>query len=454
MRSVLVFASLCLFAACSAPVDDRRDGGRARPDGFYGEDDLDSGTGGGGGAGGTGGGGGGAQDAGPPCVGASAARTSAIQLCLDQGRSPNQCTLEQGSQNFCDTDGDGVFDDLEVALGKAYAAAFAFNGGVWGGNSETCWPGNTTHFASHSRLIYRPNGQPETIISANPVRDQLWQATYTTSSGNTLRAYDSSAGGDFWLCLNDTSTSTRVQSRADMLALPDGVEVLSVVHPANGNLSASAHLFVATGLFFPYNEFSGLDNHEGDWETVAVFVNRATGVVEYGYFERHNTTDNQRFINRAIDGTRNPSSDAVAPAVSASDAGVHGLRFWDDSGNKHHVIAYVGTGAHAMYDYPGNTYIIANGPRDTHAGDKDKYATWLGQLYPGFNSGSPVVLKTTFFNPGEPNAITLNWARYRGQWGCDNDAIAKSYPGPFGNGRLARPMFERVWGNPPTAPAP
>jgi hypothetical protein len=270
-----------------------------------------------------------------------------------------------------------------------------------------------------------------------------------TKSGNTIRAYDFTAGSNFWLCLNDTTASTRVTSKSEMLALPDGVDVLSVVRPANGTLTASTHLFVATGLFFPYNEFAGLDNHEGDWEGIAVFVNRATGAVDDGYFERHGTTDNQRFVSRAEFGTRDPATDAPSPAVGAADAGVHALRFWDNGSNKHHVVAYVGTGSHAMYDYPGNTYIISSGPRDTHAGDGDKYAPWLGQLYSGFNTGTPVVLKTNIFNPGEANYVTLPWARFRGQWGCNDDAIAASYPGPFDNSRHARPMFDRLWGSPP-----
>lgn len=442
MRLVLVPVFL-IVSACSAPPDSP-DAGRRRPDGFYGEDELDSGVGGGTGGGG---GGGAGQDAGPPCVAASQARTSAITLCLDQGRSPNQCTLEQGSQDYCDTDNDGLFDDLELALGTAYSAAFAFNSGAFGGNAEVAWPANVTHFAAKSRLVYRPAGQTEQLVTNAPTLEQLWQAT-VTKSGNIIRAYDFSAGADFWLCLNDATASTRVTSKAEMLALADGVDVLSVVRPANGTLAASTHLFVATGLIFPWNEFSGL-NHDGDWESVAVFVNRATGAVDFAYYERHNSTDNQKFVSRAEVGTRDPATDAPAPAVSSPDAGVHGLRFWDDGSNKHHIVAYVSTGSHAMYDYPGNTYVLSNGPRDTHAGDAEKFAPWLGQLFPGFGTGTPVVLETHFFNPGEANYVTLDWARYRGQWGCSADAVAASWPGPFGNSKHARPMYDRAWGSPP-----
>ena len=52
-------------------------------------------------------------------------------------------------------------------------------------------------------------------------------------------------------------------------------------------------------------------------------------------------------------------------------------------------------------------------------------------------------------NPGEVARITLPFARYRGQWGCDDGLIGKSWPVPFGNARHARPLFERTWGSPP-----
>lgn len=432
-----------LLAACGNQAPLAPDAGKPKPDGFYG-DDLPVDTGDAGTDGGT-------PDAGPPCVGGN--RMQVVLDCLNAGRSPNQCTLEQGNVDYCDTDRDGLFDDLEFALARAYAPVFAFNGGVWGGNPETSWPANAKHFVEHARLIYRVDGQAEQLVNAGPTLDTIWQA-FITQNGTPLRAYDpsSNAGSNFWLCLNDTSSSTRVLTRADMLALPDGVDVVSVVHPANGSLAASTHLFISTSLFFAYNEFSGLDNHEGDWETVTVFVNRQTGAVDSAYFDRHSSTDQIQFVDVATYGAKNPATEGPATAVSSSDPAVHGLRFWDYSGNRHHVVTYVGTGAHALYDYPGNTAITSGGPRDTHDGDADKFAPWTGALYPGYSTANPTAVKTVFINPGEPGFITLNWARFKGQWGCDNELVAKSWPGPFGNARHPRPTFERTWGSPPVAP--
>ena len=61
-------------------------------------------------------------------------------------------------------------------------------------------------------------------------------------------------------------------------------------------------------------------------------------------------------------------------------------------------------------------------------------------------------LQVSYVNPGEARRITLPWALFRGQWGCTDQPIAKSWPGPFGNSRFQRPMFERLWGSPPAAP--
>lgn len=443
-----LFLVLVALSACGPAPTTRPDAGKPKPDGFYGDDfdagdpldPLDAGTDAG------------SKDAGPPCI--SGTRTQVILDCLNAGRSPDQCALEQGTGiNYCDSDGDGVFDDLETALGYAYAPVFALNGGGYGGNPETDWPANTKHFVTHSQLSYRPDGQSAQLVLAGPTLDAIWQAS-VSNGGAPIRAYDpaTAAGGSFWLCLNDATSSTRVSSKADMLALPDGIDVLSIVHPANGNLGASTHLMVATGLFFAYNAFAGIDNHEGDWESVALFVNRSTGAVDSAYFDRHDTTDSTRFVDVATYGAENAATSAPNVSVSSSDPSVHGLRFLDYSGRRHHLVVYVGTGSHAMYDYPGNTLVKSPAPRDTHSGDGDKLFVWTNSLSASYAGTNATYLKARFFNPGEQAVPTVDWARFKGQWGCDNEAVAKSWPGPFGNARHPRPLFTQYWGSPPVAP--
>lgn len=340
----------------------------------------------------------------------------ALTACLATAVGPDACVAAVAGR-LCDTDGDGVADDLESALARAYAPAFAF-GGV--AAPETHFPANVQHFLSRAQLRRRDGA----VVEAQP----------TLAS---LGAYGNDPCGDgpnLWLCLRDSAEDTRVTSAATMRALPNGVDVVSVVHPAERTLASSTHLFVSFSLLFPYNAHSAIGNHEGDWEGIAVFVNRRSGAVDAAWFERHDTTDNTRFVDASV------IHDPAAPAAE----GAHGLRFFDPA--RRHVVAYVAAGGHAMYDYPGTTRILRLGPRDAHVGDGPKLLPWLGRLAAAFGSDAGEALPVTFHNPGEANQITLPWARFRGQWGCNDGVVGKSWPGPFGNMRHPRPMFERAWG--------
>ncbi len=338
----------------------------------------------------------------------------ALGACLAT-KGPDDCIAATRGR-LCDSDGDGVADDLEAALARAYAPAFAFNGGA---DEETHWPTSVKHFLSHARLR-RKDGA---LVDAEPSLASLG------SHGND----PCGDGPSLWLCLGDEADETRVTSAALMRALPDGVDVVSVVHPGNRTLSSSTHLFVSFSLLFAYNSHSSIGNHEGDWEGIAVFVNRRTGAVDAAYFERHDTTDNARLVDANV--TYDPAAADTA----------HGLRFFDAA--KKHVVAYVARGGHAMYDYPGSTRILRLGPRDLHQGDGQKLLPWLGRLTASFGGDAGETLPITFHNPGEANQITLPWARFRGQWGCQDGMFGKSWPGPFGNARHPRPMFERAWGS-------
>jgi hypothetical protein len=379
------------------------------------------------------------------CVAGTQVET--LRACLEAGAGPDACVAAVGAP-LCDSDGDGLGDDLEAALALAYGPVFAFNGGAFGGNPETDWPANVGHFVAHARLVHRPDGQTETVVDPHPTLATLAQQTFAQGA----HLDDDPAAGqgpDFWLCLNDTSPATLVTSSDAMLALPGGIDLEVIAHPANGALDASSHLFVSFGLFFAYNDHSLVDVHEGDRESVELFINRQTGAVDAAWFDRHGTDDDTHFVDAATYGVRSPVGEAPHGDVGSSDASIHGLRFWDDAGPRHHPVAYVGTGGHAMYDYPANTYIVYLGPRDTHDGDGLKLLSWTGDLVPSFTgSGGPKVT-VHVENPGEPGHFLLPWAGFRGQWGCTDQLIAKSWPGPYGNARHPRPVLERVWGSPP-----
>jgi hypothetical protein len=294
-------------------------------------------------------------------------------------------------------------------------------------------------------------GRSRSLIDARPTLAALADA-----AKDDQRADDACGGSEFWLCLDNSLDATRVTTAAAMLALPGGIDVLSVVHPANGPLSSSTHLFVSYSLLFPFNAHSTLDDHEGDWEGMAVFVNRSTGAIDAAWFERHKTTDDELFISATQHPVRNPAEEQPYGTLASAFGAVHGLRFHyfaKEPGKRRHVVAYVATGGHAMYDYPADTRIFKYGPRDTHSGDGPKIVPFASQLVSAFGSETGESLQVAYVDPGESRKITLPLARFRGQWGCTDAPIAKSWPGPFGNSIHPRPMFDRTWGSPPVAPA-
>lgn len=361
---------------------------------------------------------------------ASCPDVDALVACL-AASGPDACA------NACDADedGDGIGDRLELAIARVYAPAFAFNGGKYGGNAETDWAANATHFVTHSKVVYRDSS--DRLVDLTPSLAKLEGETYM---GHHASDPASGEGSDFWLCMTDSSDASRVKSKAAMLALPDGVDLVSVVHPAG-----TGHIFVSYSLLFAYNEHTTVDNHEGDWEGIAVFVDRKTGAVYAAWFERHGTTDDTNFV--LATSSADPAKETPYGDMSSGFDKVHGLRFWD--AQKRHVVAYVATGSHAMYDYPANTDIIKFGPRDTHDGDGPKLLPWQNLLVAGFGDSSGDAISVHPWNPGEASKVTLSWARFRGQWGCNDGSIAKSWPGPFGNARHPRPLLERTWASPP-----
>ncbi len=376
----------------------------------------------------------------------SGEQVQAIASCLESGRGPDACVANLPGPPLCDSDGDGLPDDLEAALALAYGPVFAMSGSGHGGEPESAWPGNVDHFLAHARLVLRREGEPEVLLDPAPRAASIGQASARSPSGETLLASDPAwgRGPDFWLCLNDRGPSAQVSTAAAMEALPGGVDLEVVAHPASGALSNSSHLFVSFGLFWAHNLHSYVDDHEGDRESVGVFVNRRTGAVDAAQFERHASLDDLEFIDVRTFGAKDARRESHFGAVSSPAPEVHGLRFDDFAGLRHHVVAYLAAGGHAPYDYPADTFIVWQGPRDSHGGDGAKLFTATGELADAWD-GPRRPLRLNRRNPGEPGHILLPWARFRGQWGCDDEPIAQSWPGPFGNARHPRSLFDRRW---------
>lgn len=119
-----------------------------------------------------------------------------LRACLEAGRGPDDCVAALAapvarSVPLCDSDGDGLGDDLEAALALAYGPLFAFNGGAHGGNPETNWPASVEHFVHHAKLVYRPDGQPGTVVDAHPSLASLAGA----SSGHGAHFADDPGSG-------------------------------------------------------------------------------------------------------------------------------------------------------------------------------------------------------------------------------------------------------------------
>jgi hypothetical protein len=251
--------------------------------------------------------------------------------------------------------------------------------------------------------------------------------------------------------------ATTIDTLARSRAVPGGLDVAAIVHPANGPGDAR-HVFISSVLYYAYNEHSLVDNHEGDWEGGGVLVDRTSGRVVAAYFDRHPSTDNQRLVNVGAAGYPALDPSAESPAgdlcTEAASNAVKGVRFWDYAGPRHHAVVYVSAGGHASYDAPGNTKILGVGcgivtaVRDTHNGDGVRLLPWLGGFARQWGGPvtDPVAMGVHVRNLGEDDRPRLPWAAYHGQWGCQHEAVAKSYPGPWDNARHCRRWITHAWG--------
>lgn len=397
------------------------------------------------------------------------ARVAAFVACIDGGKAPRACLADHPTDlATCDADEDGLDDGLEDALMKSYSPVFAFNDGTGGttGDPETRWPANATHYATHSRLMYGPEGEEGKLleIAKAPKLDDLAGAVSPAASdGGVARADDPrpGAGPNFWLCLEKNGETYPDQAVVSSLeasrALADGVDAYAVVHPTHPR--GSNYAFVGTMIFFAYNLYNA-DNHEGDWEGGGVFVDLDRGDVVAIYTDRHPSSDDERLTPLVGEGAAEAKDPGVDPpkynVCQASDV-PRGVRFSDFDGIRHHPIFYVSTGGHAIYAYPGATRIkgvsCTEGAmiRDTHNGEHAKLFLGAGGYGKSFHPDAlqPISHGVRFQNLGERDRLRVPWTAFAGQWGCQLQSFAKAYPGPWDNGRLCRHYFTQSWGKAP-----
>lgn len=414
------------------------------------------------------------SDAGPQAC-RSGALTDAIARCIDMGGAPRSCLLRElaapGVAPVCDLDHDGMADDLEDAMGKSYALAFAFNQGDGthtGGNPEPLWPDNVEHYVRNSQLVWRVDNDDSTLrlVDPAPTLATLGAASIVIEGTERFgRDPRWGHGTNFWLCLRQVNGGYTAESQVRSLeasrTLAGGIDVAVVVHPTTED-PMGRFAFVSSVLYYAYNEHSSVDDHEGDWEGGGVIVDMETGRVVAAYFDRHNSSDNVRLLPLMGEGAVpaiDPSAESTFGNVcnETDAAAARGVRFWDYAGARHHAVLYVSTGGHASYGYPGNTKILGAGcweysiVRDTHNGDGAKFLPWQGVFVADWRGASPlrVVDGVHFINVGEDTSPRVPWAAYHGQWGCQHNTIAKSYPGPWDNERHCRRWITHRWGASP-----
>jgi hypothetical protein len=321
-------------------------------------------------------------------------------------------------------------------------------------------------YVASSTLIWRVDGDESTrqVVDANPTLDSLRAARFT--SGGTERHADQTAlgeGPNFWLCLNQVGGSYPAESLVSSVELSrklaDGIDVLAVAHPSgtdpNGRYVALEYM-----LFYAYNKFT-LDDHEGDFEGGAVFVDTETGKIAATYTDRHATSDSALLIPLEGPGllpAKDPSTEAphynICDATSTDVVG--GVRFWDHGGAHHHPVFYPAAGGHASYGYPGATKIQGLGcleatmVRDVHNGNGPKLVPHESAYYTDWGTAkTPVEHEVHFVNLGERQNLVAQWSAFAGQWGCTLSSIPKSYPGPWDNQRLCRHWLTNDWGQAP-----
>lgn len=398
---------------------------------------------------------------------------SAVAACIDAGGGPRTClaTARGSDTSPCDVDADGMDDALEDALMQSYAPVFAYNlgdGGHTAGSTEPNWPIDVAHYVANATLYWRVDDNASSIetVDAAPTLSALPSETFQSHHASSPVLGD---GPNFWLCLNQPGGSyddaALVTSMEASRTLAGGIELFADVRPSGSDPHGKSAV-IGYMLYYAFNSFS-LDNHEGDWEGGAVFVDLDTGTVAAIDTERHATADTEKLVplvgTGALDA-KDPSGESpVYDVCSPTDSNaIGGVRFWDFSGKKHHPVFYPAAGSHATYAYPGATKIQGVGcsevsiVRDVHNGNEAKLVPFESAYYAGWSGStkSPVTNGVHFVNIGEPGHLRASFTAFAGQWGCQLGSIAKSYPGPWDNARLCRHWLTNDWGNaPPFTPS-
>lgn len=149
-----------------------------------------------------------------------------------------------------------------------------------------------------------------------------------------------------------------------------------------------------------WKEKGGLNNHEGDWESVFVFLDGDTEEPKYVAFSAHHNDGDPAWNLLQYDSVRREWSDD------------------DVERDGTNVMSYVALGSHANYPKPGE-YIIPTPPPASAPIDYT-------------SSDGSYVTKYDFESKIEIDETHPNWLVYKGKWGADFVDLVGEDSGPRG----------------------
>jgi hypothetical protein len=309
---------------------------------------------------------------------------------------------------------------------------------------ERYWPMSPDVFVANSRLRWASQGQPrflcgrsttdktdETIVRRIPAGDvrKLQSGGWKRSlCWNRAVGRRGAPGPDIWVDF-DTNDLTSPAERKDKKIAPNSRwgfyldladELQHGIEPdgddprdpgAGDYANAPAMPYeYEPGRYVVYWFFSGRndvnvgpvhDVHEGDWEHIAVKLDKNDRATHVAYWQHY-----------------------CQPTAENGSL----LRWSQIAGDRYewtHPPVYVARGAHASYPKPGHTWTpceAKNGLNDHHNGGGIQWFTWVkGQA-------------------GFQDVTTRPWYGFGGGWGSKTPRGSSSFWGPLGPGRLKPPV--------------
>jgi hypothetical protein len=295
-----------------------------------------------------------------------------------------------------DNDGDGIDDGIEMDLADQYAPVLYMPNLIsraeagWGISGDWTWPATVSWYLPQVRMRMHHNNCPDHQML------DFGQVNTTSMLQQAHRRYLRKWYGG---CEHEGSYlySNRDWHDDDHYFLQAGND--DVVHPGirdpaqwRGYFHAYPNsiggVSIQYWIFYPYNDFVGGFNHEGDWEHINVRLN-ASQQVDGVWYAQHN-----------------------------------GITFyypWDISWYGSHPQVWVADGSHASYRSESECDALIEGADDScWTNYSQRWFTWGGDSWSsdaGIRGGA-LINMGEMPNGGSHQPISgQEWIRYSGRWG-------------------------------------